>query len=451
MLKLPEHIITLMQPFCPLFREPTWRKAQILLIGAILTTGARTVTACLRVMGLSQETDFAKYHQVLNRAIWSPRQASERLLKLLLRTLDQELKPLVFGLDETIERRWGRQIRARGIYRDPVRSSRSHFVKASGLRWLSLMWLTEIPWAKRVWALPILTVLAPSEGYYAGSARRHKTLLDWARQLIYQLRRWLPRRALIVVADNTYAALDLLHACQRLTNPVTMITRLRLDAALYKPAPAYSGVGRPRKKGARLPSLQAVLTHPKTRWQQIKVKWYDGQQRLMELTSHTAVWYHPGKPVVPIRWVLIRDPNGVYDPLALLCTQLDYSAVQIVNWFVRRWQIEVTFEEARRHLGLETQRQWSDKAIARTTPLLLGLFSWVTVLAHHLQQTQPVTVRQAAWYVKDRPTFADALSWVRWQLWQASLTFSMSDQDPDMVKIPTSFLQRLLNTVCYTT
>jgi hypothetical protein len=313
------------------------------------------------------------------------------------------------------------------------------------------MWLTQIPWAKRVWALPILTVLAPSEGYYAGSARRHKTLLDWARQLIYQLRRWLPTRALIVVADNTYAALDLLHACQRLTNPVTMITRLRLDAALYKPAPAYSGVGRPRKKGARLPSLQAVLTNPKTRWQRLKVHWYDGQQRLMELTSHTAVWYHAGKPVVPIRWVLIRDPQGVYEPLALLCTQPDYSAVQIVNWFVRRWQIEVTFQEARRHLGLETQRQWSDKAIARTTPLLLGLFSWITVVAHHLQQTQPVTVRQAAWYVKDRPTFADALSWVRWQLWQASLTFSMSDQDPDMVKIPTSFLQRLLNTVCYTT
>ena len=451
MLKLPNHIITLMQPFCPLFREPTWRKAQILLIGAILTTGVRTVTACLRVMGLSQETDFAKYHQVLNRAVWSPRQASERLLKLLLRSLDQELKPLVFGLDETIERRWGRQIRARGIYRDPLRSSRSHFVKASGLRWLSLMWLTQIPWAKRVWALPILTVLAPSEGYYAGSARPHKTLLDWARQLIYQLRRWLPHRALVVVADNTYAALELLHACQRLTNPVAMITRLRLDAALYEPAPAYSGVGRPRKKGKRLPSLQTVLTNPKTRWQRLKVHWYEGQQRWMEVTSQTAVWYHSGKPVVPIRWVLIRDPNGVYEPLALLCTQLDYSAVQIVNWFVRRWQIEVTFQEARRHLGLETQRQWSDKAIARTTPLLLGLFSWVTVVAHHLQLTHSVTVRQAAWYVKDRPTFADALSWVRWQLWQASLTFSMSDQDPNMVKIPTSFLQRLLNTVCYTT
>jgi len=440
-----------MQPFRPLFRQPTWHKAQILLMGAILTPGRRTVTASLRVMGLSDETDFAKYHQVLNRAVWSPRQASEKLLKLLLRSLDQGLKPLVFGLDETIERRWGRQIRARGIYRDPVRSSGSHFVKASGLRWLSLMWLTEIPWARRVWALPCLTVLAPSERYYAASPRTPKKLLDWARQMIYQLRRWLPTRALIVVGDNTYAALDLLHAGQKLPHPVTMITRLRLDAALYEPAPVYTGVGRPRKKGARLPSLQSVLTNPKTCWQRIKVKWYDGQQRQMELTSQTAVWYHPGKPVVPIRWVLIRDPNGEYDPLALLCTSLDYTALQIVNWFVRRWQIEVTFEEARRHLGLETQRQWSDLAIARTTPVLLALFSWVTIVAHHLQQTEPVSVRQAAWYVKDRPTFADALSWVRQQLWQASLTFCMSDQEPDMVKIPTSFLDRLLNTVCYTT
>ena len=171
----------------------------------------------------------------------------------------------------------------------------------------------------------------------------------------------------------------------------------------------------------------------------------------MELTSQTAVWYHPGKPVIPLRWVLIRDPKGEYEPLALLSTQLDHPPLQIVNWFVRRWQIEVTFEEARRHLGLETQRQWSDKAMARTTPVLLGLFSWVTVVAHHLWQTEAVSVRQAAWYVKDRPTFADALSWVRQQLWQASLTFCMSDQHPDIVKIPTSFLNRLLNTVCYTT
>jgi hypothetical protein len=311
------------------------------------------------------------------------------------------------------------------------------------------MWLTEIPWAKRVWALPFLTVLAPSERYYARSPRRHKQLLDWARQMIYQLRRWLPARPLIMVGDTTYAALDLRHACQKLANPVTVITRLRLAAALYEPAPAYPGVGRPRQKGARLPSLQAVLTNPRTRWQRVNVKWYDAQQRLMEITSQTAVWYHPGKPVVPIRWVLVRDPSGTYEPLALLCTKLDYSALQIVNWFVRRWQMEVTFEEARRHLGLETQRQWSDQAITRTTPLLLGLFSWLTLVAHHLRLSQPVSVRQAAWYLKDRPTFADALAWGRLALWQTALTFSMSDPPPDMVKIPASGLHCLLNLVCY--
>ena len=451
MLKLPELIITLLHPFERLFCQPTWLKAQILLLGAILTTGKRTVSAALRVMGLSDESDYAKYHQVLNRAVWSPRGASETLLRLLLYTLDQGVKPLVFGLDETIERRWGRKIRARGIYRDPVRSSSSHFVKASGLRWLSMMWLTELSWAKRVWALPFLTVLAPSERYYERSVRPHKPLLIWAKQMIYQLRRWLPTRSVIVVGDNTYAALDLLHACQKLTNPVTMITRLRLDAALYEPPPTYRGVGRPRKKGARLPSLQTVLNQPRTRWQPVTVKWYDGQQRQMELTSQTALWYHPGKPVVPIRWVLVRDPQGVYDPLALLCTDQTADPLQIVNWFVRRWQIEVTFQEARCHLGLETQRQWSDKAIARTTPLLLGLYSWVTIVAHHLQLTRRWTVRQAAWYVKDRPTFADALCWVRLALWQASWSFSMSDQDPDMVKIPVPFLNRLLNTVCYPT
>jgi hypothetical protein len=269
--------------------------------------------------------------------------------------------------------------------------------------------------------------------------------------MIYQLRRWLPTRPLIRVGDSPYAALDWLHACQSLANPVTFITRLRLDAALYEPAPAYKGVGRPRQKGARLPSLQAVLTSPKTRWQRVKVKWDDGQQRWLALTSQTAVWYHPGKPVVPIRWVLLPDPTGVYEPLALLSTQLDYAAWQIVNWFVRRWQIEVTFEEARRHLGLETQRQWSDQAIARPTPRLLGLFSWITLAAHHRQQSHAVSVRQAAWYVKERPTFADALSWVRLHLWQASLTFSIANQDPDMVKIPASFLDRLVNIVCYPT
>jgi hypothetical protein len=451
MLNLPKSIMTVLTPFRPIFNLNTWQKAQVLLVGAILATHTRTVTAMLRVMGLSQEKQYSKYHQVFNRAVWSPLKLSHTLLNQLLLHLDQSKSlPLVFGIDETIERRWGPSISKRGIYRDAVRSSKSFFVKTSGLRWIGLMWLTPIPWANRIWALPFLTILAPSERFYEKKGKQHKKITDWARQMIYQLRRWIPTRPLVVVADYSYSTLKFLAAAQLMIVPVTIVTRLRLDAALYKPAPPRTDKpGRPRKKGERLPTLLTVLENPKTAWQKIKINWYDGQTRSMEVTSNTAVWYHTGKPPVSIRWVLIRDPSGEYAPIALLSTSLIYEPAQIVHWFVQRWQVEVTFEEVRAHLGVETQRQWSDKAIDRMTPLLMGLFSWITLVAHLLAQNGELSVRQSAWYVKERPTFSDALSTVRQQLWFPAANYSMSASEPDIVKIPSSLFLRLVNTVCY--
>jgi hypothetical protein len=450
MLNLPPSIMTVLMPFAPLFQAKTWRKGPVLLIGTILAPGKRTVTAALRVIGLKDEKHYARYHHILNRAAWSPLSVAKCLLILLIKAFCPEDKPLVVGIDETIERRWGAKIAARGIYRDPVRSSESHFVKASGLRWISLMLLARIPWAERVWALPFMTVLAPSERYYETHGRKPKTLTERAQQMLFQLRRWLPHRPLVIVGDNSYAALDLLAACQALPEPVTFITRLRLDAALYEPAPPYAGMGRPRKKGKRLPTPQQVLESPETQWTTVEVRWYDGQTRAMQIASGTAVWYHTGKPVVSIRWVLIRDPQDEYETVSLLCTDSEVVPQQIVEWFVMRWQLEVTFEEARRHLGVETQRQWSDKAIARTTPLLLGLFSWVTLAAHVLHLSDcPVGTRQTAWYAKPLPTFSDALALVRQQLWTALPTFQTSGEHPDMVKIPRSFFVSLVDTLCY--
>ena len=175
MLTLTDAILPVLHPFATLFRNPTWRKAQILLVGAILAPGQRTVAAARRVMGRSDHLDYARYHEVLNRAVWSPRQAARILLMLLLQHLDQGDGPLVFGIDETLERRRGPKIKSLGIYRDAVRSSRSHLVKASGLRWVSLMWLGHVPWAGRYWALPFLTVLAPSERYHRQRGRRCAT------------------------------------------------------------------------------------------------------------------------------------------------------------------------------------------------------------------------------------------------------------------------------------
>src|SRR5712692_4566491 len=261
---LPPEFTSIILAFAPLFFHRVWPRAQVLLLGAILAPSKRTVTSALRVMGLSTERHFQNYHRVLNRAVWSCRLASPILFRLLL-TAFAASGPIVLGLDDTIERRWGPQIRARGIYRDAVRSSDAHFVKTSGLRWLSLMLLVPIPWAGRVWALPFLTALAPSRGYWRQSKRKPKVLTDWARQLVLQVQRWVPTRTLVLVADGGFAALELLARLNRRLRPVICITRLRLDARLFEPAPQRPRrtKGRPRLVGKRLPSLQQILTNPR--------------------------------------------------------------------------------------------------------------------------------------------------------------------------------------------
>ncbi len=228
-----------------------------------------------------------------------------------------------------------------------------------------------------------------------------------------QVRRWLPDRKLILVADSSYAALELLHSLLSLPNPVYMVTQLRLDAALFEPAPPSKPgtIGRPRKKGKRLPKLNQVLINEQTVWETVRVdNWYGQGPTQVEITSDTAVWYHTGMPAVPIRWVLIRDPKGKFETKALLCTDRSTAPIQILQWFVSRWQVEVTFQEVRAHLGVETQYQWSDKAIACTTPILMGLFSWVTLLANRSQVNGKLPVRQVAWYAKTTPTFSDAIA-----------------------------------------
>lgn len=296
------------------------------------------------------------------------------------------------------------------------------------------MLLMQVPWARRIWGLPFLTILAPSERYYESGPRRHKKLTDWVRQIGMQVRRWLPKRKIIRVADSSYATLELLHSLLSLSKPVYMVTQLRLDAALYEPAPpARPGtIGRPRKKDKRLPTLSQVLANKQTVWETVQVdNWYGQGLTQVEITSDTAVWYHSGMPAVPIRWFLIRDPNGKFETKALLCTDPSADPLQILQWFVRRWQIEVTFQEVRTHLGVETQRQWSDQAIARTTPILMGLFSWVTLLANQSQVDGRLPVRQAAWYAKTTPTFSDAVALVRRDIWQ-HWGFCMSGFVPKM-------------------
>jgi DDE superfamily endonuclease len=448
---LPTTMIRVLVPFAPLFSKRVFQHVQLLVTGAILAPGKRTVASALRAVGLDKEQRYCRYHRVLNRAAWSTREASRILLGLLVEAFVPE-GPLVVGVDETLERRQGKKIAAKGIYRDPARSSHTHFVKTSALRWVCLTLLAPIPWASRVWALPFLAALAPSERYTKERGKRHKKLTEWAWQLLLQLRRWQPERELVAVADGGYASLELLDRCRRLRKPITFITRLRLDAALYKPAPPrYPGqIGRPRLKGERLPNLSVVAEDPTTDWTPIMVAdWYGRKKRTVEVVSARALWYSSGLPAVPLRWVLIRDPEGEFDTQALLCTDLTVEPAQIISWFVRRWQMETTFQEIRQRLGFESQRQWSEKAIQRTAPALLALFSMVTLFAHQRMAQGSGIVRQTAWYRKSHPTFSDALALVRKQLWAQEETFCGLAQETDMVKVPREFVERLTDAVCY--
>jgi len=442
-------MLHLLAPFAPCFSRRVWRHALVLLAGTLLAPGRRTVAAALRAMGLAHGKRFERYHRVLGRDRWSGLAVGRALLGLLVAAFVPS-GPLVVGVDETVERRRGAKIAAKGIYRDAVRSSHSHFVKASGLRWVCLMLLVPVPWARRTWALPFLTALAPSARYDREHGRRHKALTDWAGQLLLVVRRWWPDRPIVAVADATDAALEFLARCRSWPTPVTVVTRLRLDAALYAPAPPRRPHqnGRPRLKGERLPTPAATAADPATEWAPAPVAdWYGRGLRAVEIVTDTAVWYHAGLPPVPVRWVLIRDPDGAFAPQALLCTDPAATPEQILGWFVQRWQLEVTFEEARRHLGVETQRQWSDRAIRRATPALLGLFSLVTLLARPHLAAAP-RVRRAAWYRKPCPTFADALAVVRRQLW-GHAAFRTSDRGGDVVKVPRAVIERLTEALCY--
>lgn len=421
MFSFPPEFSEIISVFSPLFSKKIFERAGQLLLGAILTQGKRTVCGVLRSLGLQDISNWDIYHRVLSRAKWSALKCAQKLLYLLIQRFALS-GVLVFGMDETIERRWGPEIKARGIYRDAVRSSKTHFVKCSGLRWVGVMLLTQIKWANRIWALPFLTVLAPSEGYHEKQGKQHKTVSDWARQICLLLHRWLPDFQIIMLGDGAYAVMELLASARPY---VTWITRFRIDAALFDfPAPYRKGqLGRPPIKGEKQASLEQRLADPNTQWQQVRFsRWYAQENKLMEITSGTAIWYRGGKPAVPLKWVLVRDPEGKLDPMAIQSTDLNLDPIQIVRHYLKRWQVEVTFEEVRAHLGVETQRQWSDLSIARTTPVLMALFSIITIWADILQSMQKLTIFQTAWYQKPYPTFSDAVACVRYRIWRYQLS-----------------------------
>lgn len=434
-------ILAVLAIFSSEFSTPTLKNFQTLLLGAILCRGPRRISNILRVMGLASIRNFSKYHRVLSRAEWNGLALAKILFGLLIKSLPESW-PILIAVDETLERRNGKKIKAKGIYRDAVRSSQSKVVTSFGLKWECMMLIVPLPWCKRPWALPFLTLLAPSKKSNEKANRRHKTSLDWTRQMVKLVSRWL-RRNWILVGDGAYACMNLASAC--IKQKVTLISRLRLDAQLFQfPVNEKNKLGRKRIKGNRI-NLKTFLFDEKQIWETGIVNWYGGESKSIEYITFICLWYHAGETPIPLRIVLVKTPNGKNQAETFFSTDINLAPEKIVNYFVLRWNIEVTFEETRAHLGVETQRQWSDKAIARTTPLLLGLYSFVTLVALKMHQIKTlICMESASWYnKKGELTFSDVLAIVRRDIW-VEKNFSKSENKPDLDKYANETINALI-------
>lgn len=420
MLSLSKEIAEVLSPFQVLFvQQRSWQKAQVMLVGAILCQGQRTVSRVLQVMGLGQEQQYGKYYRMLSRVGWSGLAGAQILLGMIVTFLVSN-DPLIIGIDETLERRWGKRIWGLGIYRDGVKSSQKHTVKSSGVRWQVMQVLVSLPWSSRVWGLPFLSLMVPSESTPRGN-RVYKSSLDWAISMVRVVNRWL-KRHWVCVGDGGYGNAKFGWACRH--QGVTLVSRLPWKANLYDFAPTMPQCypGRRRTKGVRLPSMQEQVAHLCCESGKFHIlRWYGGTHALRQLVCGTAVWDVDGYPPLPLRWVLVIDPTGQHPPTALFSTSLILTATEIVELYVSRWSLEVTFEEARAHLGVQSQRQWSKAATTRTTPVLLALFSLICLISYRLHAIQPLSPRTTAWYAKAELTFADLLSIVRTSLWRSRL------------------------------
>jgi hypothetical protein len=460
-LHLPQAFVAWMSPFLAAFCQRSRDTAAALAVGALLAIGPRTVTNCLRALGLAEHPSFTAFHRVLNRNVWSGFALARTLLRQLVPVFEPGRPFVIIGVDHTLERRRGRRIEPASHFHDAVRSTVKNKVTSRGLRWISAMLLVEVPFAGRIWGLPVLTALTPSKNWCEHHKQRYRPVTEWAERLLLTLHRWLPDRVIVAVMDGEFAAIDLLH---RLRRYMVVITRLRLDACLFDPPSEYKGRGRYPKKGARQPSLKARITDPATVWkravQASRTSWRSGGW--IEYASGTALWYHGGKQPLPsaadasrhidalrasIRWVLVRYPDKRHDTEAFLCTDTQMGPVDVLDCYNRRWSMETTSEEARAHLGVETQRQSSDPAIFRTTPLLFGLYSLVTLYVQQNAERLALSPRRAAWYPKPAATFADALARLRQHVWFER--FATSAGTPDMKEFLPPDLQRLIQLACY--
>jgi hypothetical protein len=437
---MANHEPPLFSLFAPAFTAATFLRARLLGVAAILTTGRRTVANLLRTVASLAEGDPSSYHRVLSLARWSGLTVAALLTRFIVRHFWPQGRIRLAG-DDTVTEHPGRQVHGKARHRDPVRSSHSYTAWRWGHKWVVLAILVQFPFARRPWALPVLVALYRSPQGNRQRGRPHKTPAQLLQLLLRILLRWFPERQFVFAGDRNYGCHEMAELAPRSQGRLHVVSKFPANANLYEPPPAYAGHGRPRVKGAKLPSPQEVAAQAKRT--RLNVAWYGGGRRDVEVVSGVGHWYKAGQGLVAVRWVYVQDLTGTHRDEYFYSTDLTMTPQQIIEEYTGRWNIETTFEDARAYLGMESTRGWCERTVTRAEPCLLGLYSVVALLYWLLE---PAAQDQGVveWAGKASVAFSDAISAVRRWLW-THWVFPRVGHAEAFAKLPEAFQQFLLS------
>lgn len=419
--------LELLSSFRYAFCGPVYRNFVVLAIGAVLNKGRQTVCNILRVYPWRLERHWSCFHHFLSTVQWSPLQLSKVLCSLILARIpsDQEV---VLIADDTLIRRWGKNVFRISVHRDPIRSGKGKkTVLAHGHEWLVISILYKTSLRKRPWALPVFVFpeipkkLFDKEKTQTGKRTgSYRSPTEWTILGLRLLRRWFPSRRFMILADGNLNTHEL-HRFVANNDQLDATGHFRMDSVLHEEPPEHptGKRGRPRKVGERLPSPGVAAVCADAPWTKQTCQWYGNVEKEQFLLSVEACWYRPGETVPKVRWVVVRDPEEKNKNVALSSSRITMAPDEIVSLYVNRWLTETAFEESRKHLKIETAENWAKKSVQRTVPLLFGLFSLI-ILWYCDQQKRGLIFRET-WYLKEEPTFSDALTALRIEIWMKTI------------------------------
>ncbi|MCA9038569.1 MAG: transposase [Planctomycetaceae bacterium] len=449
MARIPRDVRTLLESFAEEFSPTVWKRFLSLLTACILVRGRRTICSLIRCLGSDAEGHFSSFHRVFSHRQWS---SSALARKMATAIVDHFVPDGVMQLvgDDTVSQHRGEQVYGKGCHRDAVRSSHSHLVHRWGHKWVVLALRVKVPGTDRSWALPMLIALyrTPKESLQRGL--RHKTPPELMQGLLALWLRWFPSRKAVFSGDGAFATHKLSQFAARNSSRLTLVSKFVPDAVLHSPPPPRQRgqIGRTRIVGNRLPSPEQVVATTQKR-RGLTVQWYGGGRRRVEIVTGVGHWYRQGQGLVKVRWVFVHDLTGHHRDEYFYSTEPGIRAADVIEAFVGRWDIEVTFEEMREHLGLETTRGRVRNTVLRVEPCLFLLHTltafWYSKLPTH--QSGKITV---GWRGKTSITFSDAIAAVRRCLWDVHL-FQHPRIRPHVEKLPQSAKNAILDALAFVT